>query len=338
MTSGVLPVASRALVGACRRLGVDPSALLERAGVSAAALDDPDGRISASASDALWEAAYAAAGDPALALHAAEQTPYGAFRVLDYLAASGSTLGEGLARVAAYFPLVDPRGSLAVEEWGSDRVAVRFASAEGAPLPPPAQEYTLAILVTRIRQLLAPGWRPAEVRLAFPRPGDFGEHVRIFGVEPRFGAESATLALHRADWVRPTSSSDPALFAALDDHARRLLERAEAAPLADRVRAAIAADLPGHEPSLSAAARRVALSPRSLQRRLAEAGTSFARAVDAVREERAKGFLRSGDVALAEVSWLLGFSEQSAFTRAFRRWTGLSPTEWRRKDTSRRRR
>lgn len=334
MTSGVLPVASRALVGACRRLGIDPATLLERAGLSAASLDDPDGRIPAAAADAVWQAAFSAAGDPALALHAAEQTPFGAFRVLDYLAASGATLGDGIARVAAYFPLVDPRGALAVEDRGGDRVTVTFTSTVGSRLPPPAQEYTLAILAGRVRHLLSPDWRPAEVHLAFPRPADVREHGRVLGAAPRFDAEVASLALSRMDWERPTSSSDPSLFAALDEHARRLLERAEAAPLPDRVRAAIAADLPGREPSLAAVARRVALSPRSVQRRLADAGTSFAQAVDAVREERAQAFLRSGDVSLAEVSWLLGFSEQSAFTRAFRRWTGLSPTEWRRKGSS----
>jgi AraC-like DNA-binding protein len=335
VSRGVLPVASRALVGACQRLGVAPAALLRRAGLGAAALDDPDGRIAAAAADALWEAASAAAGDPALALHAAEQTPYGAFRVLDYLAASGATLGEGLGRVAAYFPLVDPRGSLAVGDGRGDPVAVTFTSTEGVPLPPAAQEYTLAILVSRVRHVLSPSWRPAEVRLAFARPEEVREHTRVFGVEPRFGAPTAALAISRADWARPTASGDPGLFAALDGHARALLERAGAAPLAERIRAAIAADLPGHEPSLAAVARRLALSPRSLQRRLAEAGTSFARTVDLVREERAKAALRSGDVAIAEVSWLLGFSEQSAFTRAFRRWTGASPTEWRRRQASR---
>jgi AraC-like DNA-binding protein len=69
---------------------------------------------------------------------------------------------------------------------------------------------------------------------------------------------------------------------------------------------------------------------RTLQRRLATEGSTFARLVDDVRRERSEAFLRSGDVAVAEVSWLVGFSEQSAFTRAFRRWTGRSPTEYRR--------
>jgi AraC-like DNA-binding protein len=77
-------------------------------------------------------------------------------------------------------------------------------------------------------------------------------------------------------------------------------------------------------------ARRLGTSARTLQRRLREEGTSFAAELDAVRRERAEAFLRAPDVSIAEVSWLLGFAEQSAFTRAFRRWTGVAPTEWRR--------
>ena len=92
----------------------------------------------------------------------------------------------------------------------------------------------------------------------------------------------------------------------------------------------VAADLPGREPGVDAVARRLGTSARTLQRRLEVEGTSFARLVDEVRRERAEAFLRANDVSVAEVSWLVGFSEQSAFTRAFRRWTGSSPTEFRR--------
>ena len=127
---------------------------------------------------------------------------------------------------------------------------------------------------------------------------------------------------------------DPALFDLLDRHARGLAGRAPGeGEIAARVRASVAAELPGREPSVAAVARRLATSARTLQRRLGEEGTSFARLVDEVRRERAETFLRAGDVSIAEVSWLVGFSEQSAFTRAFRRWTGTSPTDFRRRTT-----
>jgi AraC-like DNA-binding protein len=343
VTATVLPVATRALLEACGRLGLDPAAIAARAGLPGPRLDDPDARLPADVADAVWREAWAASGDPALALRAAEATPFGAFRVLDFLGATGATVGEGLARVAAYFPLVDPRGAFAVER-SPGAVSVSFRSLLG-PVPPPAQEYTLAILVSRVRHVAAAP--PAlEVRFAFPRPAAVAEHVRVLGVEPAFGAAEAAVVLARATWDGPTRAADPGLFAALDLHARTLAARAapqeDAVGLAPgapsprgaglgrgQVRAAIGEELPGREPALAAVARRLGTSARTLQRRLAEEGTTFAALVDEVRRQRAEAFLAAPDVSIAEVSWLVGFAEQSAFTRAFRRWTGAAPDAWR---------
>lgn len=329
MADLVLPVALRAVVEACGRLGLDAGLLLRQAGVSPESLSDPDARLPAAQADALWRAAYGAARSEHLALQAAEATPFGAFRVLDYLGATGPTLGDGMRAVAGYFPLVDPRGAIQVEE-RRERVALRFLAASGAELPRPAQEYTLAVLLSRIRHAVARPLLPAAVWLAFPRPADARPHARTFGVEPRFGAPAAEIHLDRADWDGPTRMTDPALFALLGDHARELARSATPGEeLLARARGAIASDLRGQAPTLSATARRLACSPRTLQRRLGAEGTSHARLLASVRQARAEALLRAGDVAVSEVSWLLGFSEQSAFTRAFRRWTGRAPTAFR---------
>lgn len=331
MKATVLPVASRALVDSCRRLGLDVRRLLAAAGIEPATLEDPDARLRVEQADAIWREAWIASGDPLLALRAAAATPFGAFRAIDYLGATAATVGEGLRRVADYFPLVDPRGRIRVgEERGG--MALVFTSASGAPLPAPAEEYTLGVIWARTRHLAAVEPRLAEVRFSFADPPDVAEHQRVFGIEPRFGAPAAGLVLPRAIWDAPTRLADPALFALLDRHARALVEGgAIAEDLPSRVRVAVAAELPGREPSVAAVARRLATSARTLQRRLGAEETSFARLVDEVRRERAETLLRAGDVSVAEVSWLVGFSEQSAFTRAFRRWTGTSPTEFRRR-------
>ncbi|WP_242393268.1 AraC family transcriptional regulator [Anaeromyxobacter oryzisoli] len=330
MAATVLPVATRALVEACGRLGLDPDRLLARAGIERARLEDPDSRLEAGQADAVWREALLASGDPALALRAAEQTPFGAFRVLDYLGASGATVGEGLRRVAAYFPLVDPRAALAVEEEAGGAVSLVFRAVGGGALPPQAQEYTLAILASRVRQVTRAPRPELGFRFTFSRPAHAAEHARVLGVEPAYGAPVAALVLSRATWDAPTSGGDPRLLAALDEHARALLGRASGGDGAARTRAAIWAELTGREPSLAAVARRLGTSPRTLQRRLEEEGTRFAAEVDRVRRERAESLLTAPDVAIAEVSWLVGFAEQSAFTRAFRRWTGTSPSAWRR--------
>jgi hypothetical protein len=293
VTATVLPVATRALVEACGRIGLDPDALLARAGLDRARLEDPDGRIAAEQADAVWREAFLASGDAALALRAAEQTPFGAFRVLDYLGATGATVGAGLRRVAAYFPLVDSRATLAVEEPVRGAVALALRSAGGQGVPPEAQEYTLAILLSRVRQVArspAPG---VAVRFAFARPQHARAHVRLLGLEPEYRAATPALVLPRATWEAPTPGADPRLFSALDEHASALLAgalpRAGAPPRdlddAGRARAAIAGELPGREPSLASVARRLGTSPRTLQRRLEAEGTSFAAEVDRVRRE-----------------------------------------------------
>jgi len=329
MAQRVLPVAVRAVVEACRHLGLDPAALLAEAGLSPRDLRDPDALLPAARADALWQAAYRAARSEHLALLAAEATPFGAFRVLDYLGASGPTLGHGLRLVARYFPLVDPRGAFLVEE-RAQRVALRFSTASGAPLPRPAQEYTLAVVLGRARHAVARPLQPAAVSFAFPRPADVGPYLRIFGVEPRFDEPAAALHFARDDWTGSTAMNDPELYALLGEHARGLARRASPGDgFAAEARAAIAADLHGRVPSLSTTAQRLALSRRTLQRRLGALGTSHARLLAEARRARAEACLGAGDVSVAEVSWLLGFSEQSAFTRAFRRWTGRSPTAFR---------
>jgi AraC-like DNA-binding protein len=326
----VLPVASRALLEACGRLGLDAETLRARAGLADVALDDPDVRVDSDAADALWREAFAASRDPFLALHAAERTPFGAYRVLDYLAATGATVGEGVRRAAAYFPLLDPRGLLEVREAGA-RVELTFRSAIGGELPAPAQEYTLAMFLSRVRHVAGGAVRLAALRFTFPRPPGAAEHARSFGVEPEYEADLAALVLARETWDLRLPSADPALFATLDAHAKRALTGATGAgELAGRVRAAIAAALEGTAPSVGDVARRLGLSERTLQRRLEAADTSYAQLLDEVRRERALAFLGVPDVSIAEVSWLLGFSEQSAFTRAFRRWTGKAPSAWRR--------
>ena len=327
----VLSVASRAVLDACGRLGLEAEALLGAAGLSRAEVYDPDARLPAEAADALWRHAYEAAGDPRLALHAAEALPFGAYKVLDFVAAHAPTVGEGLARVARYFPLVDGRARLEIVEGGSDEpVRVEMQSSLG-PIAPPAQEYTLAALVVRLRASAGVAWALDAVDLAFPRPDDAGEHERIFACPVRFEQPRARLLIPRASWELPVRGADPALSSVLEDHARRLVAElpSDDASLVPRLRAVLREELRGGDASIGHVAKRLALGERTLQRRLDELGVAFVDVLGEVRTELAQAYLREPGVSLAEIAWLLGFSDQSAFTRAFKRWMGVTPGAWR---------
>jgi AraC-like DNA-binding protein len=325
----VLSVASRAVLDACARVGADVEAVLREARVARETVLDPDARLSASAADAIWAAAYARVGDPHLALHAAEQLPFGVYKVVDFLAANSATVGEAMTRIAAYFAIVDPRGVLEIVGEGPVELRMR-ARDPGVDLVGAAQEYTFAALVTRGRVCAGEAWAPSAVRFTFERPADDSEHRRILRAPLSYGAERAALVFDTEAWCAPVLGASPWLLEVLEESARRLLAELPSEPgFLGRVRSAISDELSRGEPSLARISKRLATSERTLQRRLREEGTTLAALHAEVRSATARAHLTDPALSLAEIAFLLGFADQSAFSRAFRRWTGESPGAWR---------
>ena len=338
MDASVLAVASNAVLDACARLGLDRAALAGAAGVEPGELDDPDARLPVAKADAIWAAAAAAADDPCLALHAAEALPFGAYRVIDFLSANAPSLGDALERVAAYFPLIDPRGRVVFEREQSPlgpNIALTFESADGRPLPAPAVEYTFAALLLRSREGLGIDWRPLSLELTRtpPSPEIAAELARVFGVVPMSAAPRDRMLVSAIDWARANAAGDRGLFEVLNRHAAMLvaeLPALGATALIQDLRAAVGAELRGGDPALDRVAGRLGMSGRTLQRRLDDQGLRFGELVDEVRSALAKAYLQDRQMALCEVAFLLGFADQSAFGRAFKRWTGVTPGRWRR--------
>ena len=153
----------------------------------------------------------------------------------------------------------------------------------------------------------------------------------------RFARPAPRLLVLREHWDRPVHGADPALFSVLEDHAERLLAELPAPepPLVSRLRAVLREELRGGDVGVEHVARRLALGARTLQRRLEDEGVRFAEVLAELRTELARDYLREPGLSIAEIAWLLGFSEQSAFTRAFKRWVGTTPATYR-KDISHR--
>ncbi|MCC6623123.1 MAG: AraC family transcriptional regulator [Deltaproteobacteria bacterium] len=328
MGTTVLSVATRAVLEACERLGLDGAALLASARIDRADLADPDARIPSEQADQLWAAAFARADDPMLSLNAALALPVGAYRVLHYIGAHAPTLGAGLERVTRYFPLVDARVTWRIDHAGGD-VALSMAIpglASGVPRPP--AEYTFAAILHQTRASTGIPWWPRRVDFEHAATSAIAaRHRQAFGCPCEHGADRTAMVLDVATWERPVPHADPGLFALLDRHAGALVaEVPREAGLVARVRALLGARMQAGEPvDMATAARLLGLGERTLQRRLDEEGTRFAALVDEVRAQTAKTLLADRTIALSEIAFLLGFSEQSAFTRAFKRWTGETP-------------
>lgn len=325
----------RALVGAARALGADPAALLGAAGLSPKSLEDVDARLPVAALFALWRHAPRLTGVAHFGLRAAQLAPVGALDVADYAVRSCSTLREGLAKLLAYSRIHQTAATHAFEERG-DVARVRWtltASAEPAVLQQGAP-FVVGVTLARLRQASGVDLRPREVTLRAPAPADDSEHRAFFRAAVlRWAPDGAAnqLVLERAALDLPILAADPGLARLIDRCARELLDKL---PLPETflgaVRRHLVESLRGGAPAAADIARRVGMSVRTLQRRLADEGTTFAALVDDARRELALGHLAAAQPTISEVAFLLGFSEASAFHRAFRRWTGQSPSEYRR--------
>jgi len=311
-----------------RARGADEAELLRRADLGGLSLADPDARVPLRCYYNLIEAGAELCGDPHFGLSYIDGVTPEAIGAVGFLAMTSATLGESVARILRYYRVLNEGERLTLERDG-ERARVRFE-----PWGPERPAHAHASEMIAFDFLVMAGRMTGEPVpiLAFDfrhaqRGGD-EPYLRVFGRVPRFGARENLWSFPAAVLERPLKSADAALARFFEGYVERLDARVGSRSLRDSVRAAIAERLCGAELTLAALARALRQSARTLQRRLADEGTSLSALVESVRRERAFAYL-AANLPIAEVSYLLGFSEPRAFHRAFRRWTGETPQAWR---------
>lgn len=335
----VLTVSTRALLGACAALGIEPEVLVAGTDLDLVVIHDPDGRIRPEASLKLWMRAYEITQDPDLAVHVAEAMPPGAYRVMDYLCANAPTIGQAFEGISTYFPWIDSAVTLPITTTsdGHRALSVRLQTSPAAT-PRPAIEFLFAACFLRIRAAARIDFTPLRIDFAGEAPDDTSELERVFGCVFRFEQPDNRLVIADEDWRRPIENADPVLHHLLQAHAQELVGRvpdrfseanAEPSVLRD-VRKTILSRLGRRPSTLETIAKALAVSTRTLQRRLSEAGVSFNDLREKTWHQAARDFLGE-DISISEITYLLGFSEPSSFNRAFKRWEGTPPAEYRRR-------
>lgn len=310
--------------------GADPAALCREAGFDPECARDPDARIDVEVENALWDAAARRTGDAHFGLHAAAALRAGAFDVLDYVVRTAPTLRAALERVSRYNRLVHSAAVFHVTD-AADRVRVEHAFAVAGHAPGRhASEFTLASILTIGGQICGAPLVALAVELpAHPPDGDRDVYARVFGVVPRFGTPAGAIELARDIVDRACPAADPNLSEIILRQADALLA-ARPDPtesFANRVRRFVSTELGAGATTLAAIARGLRMSERTLQRRLADEGVTFDTLVEELRRDLASRYLTDPRLAIGEVAYLLGYSEPSAFHRAFKRWTGTTPAE-----------
>lgn len=251
------------------------------------------------------------------------------FGIVGFAALACSTLAEALQRLERHHRAIYDV-NLAQVRPCAEGLCIEWGVARGRP-GALVDETAIAALMQLTREFTGRPVRALAVDFVNPRPADVRPYEDFFGGPVRFGQPSTRVVLAASDLTLPLRGADAALLALLDAQAERLLQEVAAVtgPLAVWRQALVGLIRSGRT-QLADLADSLQMSPRSLQRRLAEQGISFQALLGQTRQQLAEAYLRDTSVELAEVALLLGYSEQSAFTRAFRQWTGQAPLQWRR--------
>jgi AraC-like DNA-binding protein len=309
--------------------GCDAAALFVRAGLDFSALDDPEARYPDEAIAELWRLSVEATGDPCFGVEVARHTSPTTFHALGFSLAASSTLREAFERIVRYYRLVSDGLTIHFEELGDAyRVSARPAGA-CAYRTDEAMDALLAVAVRVCRSLTDRSFAPRRVELARVPPTDPSPYSRYFRAPVVFEAKEHALLLGKRECDRSIPGANPELARSNDLIAAKALARWDQARASDRVRAALVEQLPNGALSLGAMARALGTSTRVLQRRLGDEGVTYASLLDQTRRELAEAYLREGRASMTEIAYLLGFSGSASFTRAFRRWWGQAPSEFR---------
>lgn len=323
---------ARALIDMAAAKGAGRADLGRRAGLSSGDLDDPDGRIPLSRYKALMTAAKEATGDPALSLH------FGAAFDITELSIVG-LMGQACETMADAFALLPRFTRLAIEveleeEAEGQRCVLREVDGQLWLIDmrknpndfPELTESSFARMRTSGRRLGgAAFWK--EVHFTHAAPPYADEYAAIFEVPVVFSSRWNAVLLTGQEWMTMRAPSpSPYLLAVLKERAEALLETLDASEgLSRRIEALIGPSLHERGVGMEAAAAKLGMSRATLARRLKREGTTFERVLAGLRRRLADDYLRKRRLSVAETSYLLGFSEPAAFSRAYRRWTGRSP-------------
>lgn len=318
------------IVNAAVAQGLQAQNLYDAVRLDPSVLLDPDNRIPFNQLVALYEKAAELTGDDNFGLHIGQSINPTAFDVVGYCALNSPTLGAAFARVARYHSIWTD-GALFTVETANDTSAIVYSYADTSIHDHRQDaEMTLATVTTLCRNIASPDFAPTSVEFQHDAPRDTSEHRQLFRCPIEFRAPSNKLTFASSFLSLPIAKADASLCALLDRHAEELLAKFPPQhSLIDQVRSIIAAELRGGDPALEHVAERLSLTPRTLQRKLQELGTSHNELLDQMRRQLAMRYLREREMAICEVAYLLGFSESSSFHRAFKRWTGLTPKEYR---------
>jgi AraC-like DNA-binding protein len=312
--------------------GIDSEPLFEQAGLDYTKLTDSNARYPVQNLQTLWNLAAEASGDRCFGLRCAMQWHPTTMYALGYAWLASGSLMEALNRLSRYGRIVNNAASSDLEEVdGTMELTIRPDKGVESQITvsPIAQDATMATLVHISRMIYGEEFNPVSIELTRPEPECLEEYMRYFQCPITFNGTKWQMTFDKEVLLTPLPTANAELAHMNEKVVLDYLTRLDKDNLPMQVKKRLVDNLSHGEITEELMAKWLNMSARTLQRKLNAMGTSYKKLLDETRKELALTFVKDSRRSMSEITFLLGFSEQSNFTRAFRRWQGVSPTEFR---------
>ena len=305
---------------------IDTKALYTRHGLDPEPFRNPDGRISVATMDKIWIEAEKLSGNPCIGFEVGRAIHATNLHAVGYAWMASATLREAMQRLVRYQRVISTAGDMELAE--SDSI-VEFEFERDDDVPHRGGDAAFTAIVQLSRDVSYDDFSPLSVHMVRPAPPCAPRLAEFFHCPIHYGANANKICFSADSLDEPLNRNNPALVQASEEVARDYLANMDKKDVVTRARVVLIGRLPNGEPNRKAVAEALAMSERTLARRLAERDYTFTSLVDETRDQLAKEYLRQSRFSVTDVAFLLGFSDQSNFARAFKRWTGQSPSEFR---------
>ncbi|MBC7193059.1 AraC family transcriptional regulator [Marinobacter sp.] len=319
----------RLIYQAMKKKGVDTDAIFNRLGVDEAYVFTEQLRTPHNAQLYFWQVVEDVSGDPDIGLHLGQLIPAYKGQVLEYLFLSSPTFGEGLRRGLNYQRLLSDAANTEFFVDGDEACMVLDAASEEVSRLRHFNECFVQGVITFFRSITDERFAPSRVEFVHDREQGKEHVAQVLGCEVSFGSDENRLYFPAAMLAHASPHAEPELLDLHERFASEQVARLEKKDIVGQVERIVAELLDSGEVTLDAVAERLGIKPRTLRTRLTEAETSFNQVLADFRYRLARQLLATTDESIDEIVYLTGFSEPSTFYRAFKRWSGMTPIEYR---------
>lgn len=313
------------------KCGIDSHEVFKLAGLDPDMLNDPNARYTYDGMTNLWRLAAEKTGDECIGLKAAHYWHPTTLHALGYAWMASETLKEALERVIRYLHVVTTAADLKLEESDAEIRLVFPVVTEPFPPAQEAVDAALAVIVDMCRTSFGDSFKPLHVYMSRQQPVCEKEISDFFAAPVSYGSAENIICFSREDLEKHLPTANAELARVNDNIVTQYLADLDKHDIKAQIEVKIIEQLPSGHITEEWMAQSLNKSLRSLQRKLSEKDTSYKQLLESTREKLAKQYILNSRYSINEITYLLGFSEPSNFSRAFKRWTGQSPSDFRKR-------